>query len=378
MTNKRLLKVAPLALGFLLSSGCAHQNTKTQVDVTSNSLGLPLRSEGVDQSTDQGFKPILQHKLPQLQLPQVQIIPQTLPQKKYAVSLIRPQTIRMPSAKDDNIETDLLDASLDTPLVFDIPVAYNSRVKYWIEFFQTSGRGWFTKWLERSSRYLPLLQKTLKRNGLPQDLAYMAMIESGFSSQASSTAQAVGPWQFIRETGSRYGLHVTWWLDERRDFQKSTEAASHYLKKMYGMFHNWYLVAAGYNTGENRIARAIQKHKTKNFWKIASHDLEAETRDYVPKLMAALLISKAPEMYGFHHINYNEPLQFERFRVPGGTRLEHLATAIGVSTKSMLELNPELVRGYVPDYVEGHWIRIPKGSTQLISHYIRKTFVSQR
>ena len=94
--------------------------------------------------------------------------------------------------------------------------------------------------------------------------------------------------------------------------------------------------------------------------------------------MAALLISKSPEMYGFHHINYNEPLLFERFRVPGGTRLDSLAQAIGVSGRSMLELNPELVKGYVPDYVDGHWIRIPKGSAQLISHYIRRTFISER
>jgi membrane-bound lytic murein transglycosylase D len=323
----------------------------------------------------------------QIRVEEVNVKPtETLPQKKYVINHVMPKAIKIPTIRENiNHEFDhsfsrdeVADNGFDTPLIFDIPVAYNSRVKYWIEYFQTSGRGWFTKWLERSSRYLPVLQQTLKRNGLPQDLAYMSMIESGFSSQASSTAQAVGPWQFISETGKRYGLHVTWWLDERRDFQKSTEAASKYLKKMYGMFHNWYLVAAGYNTGENRIARAIIKHGTKNFWKIAQRDLETETKDYVPKLMAALLISKSPGMYGFHHINYIEPLLFERFRVPGGTHMDSLAQAIGVSTRAMLELNPELVKGFVPDYVEGHWIRIPRGSAQLISHYVRRTFVSER
>ena len=267
----------------------------------------------------------------------------------------------------------------EAPLIFDVPVAYNSRVKYWIEFFQTSGRGWFQKWLERSSCYLPLLQKTLKKNGLPQDLAYIAMIESGFSSQASSAAKAVGPWQFVRETGKRYGLKVTWWLDERRDFQKSTEAASKYFRRMYSMFHNWYLVAAGYNTGENRIKRAIEKHGTNNFWKIAQKkDLEEETKDYVPKFIAALLIAKSPQMYGFKHINYSSPLVYEHFHVPGGTRLDALADAIGVTPKYLMDLNPELVRGYVPNFVEGHLIRIPKGSSRLVGHYISQNMVSER
>lgn len=288
------------------------------------------------------------------------------------VTRAEPTPIKIPKAKHS-------DSQMDAPLIFDIPVAYNSRVKYWIEFFQTNGRSWYTKWLERSSRYLPVLQKTLKRNGLPQDLAYIAMIESGFSPHASSTAKAVGPWQFIRETGTRYGLKVTWWLDERRDFLKSTEAAAKYLKKMYGMFHNWYLVAAGYNTGEHRIKRVIEKHNTKNFWKIArERDLENETRDYVPKLIAALLIAKAPQMYGFNRVNYSHPLTFETIRAPGGTRLDDVADAIGVTPSHMRELNPELVRGYIPNYVEAHAIRIPKGSAQLVAHYFRRSIVSER
>jgi membrane-bound lytic murein transglycosylase D len=264
----------------------------------------------------------------------------------------------------------------DPSLVFDIPVAYNPRVKYWVGYFQTSGRSWYIKWLERSPRYLPILQKTLARHGLPRDLAYMAMIESGFSSQASSAAKAVGPWQFIRETGERYGLKVAWWIDERRDMQKSTDAASKYLKKLYGMFHNWYLVAASYNTGENRIKHQIARHGTKNFWQMAN--LDSETRDYVPKLIAALLIAKSPEMYGFHNIKYNLPLEFEHFRAPGGTRLDELSQAIGVNIKVMRDLNPELTRDYIPNYISGHMIRIPKGSAQLVSLYFRRTFVSER
>lgn len=291
----------------------------------------------------------------------------------------KPVAIPIPKAKQFT-EADLRPAPVgETPLIFDIPIAYNSRVKYWIEYFQTSGRSWYVKWLERSTRYLPMFQKTLKKHGLPQDLAYIAMIESGFSTQASSHASAVGPWQFIRETGQRYGLRVNWWIDERRDFMKSTEAASKYLKKLYGMFNNWYLVAAGYNTGENRIKRLVKTHKTKNFWKIAQkNEFHAETRDYVPKLIAALLIAKSPQMYGFHNISYMNPLKFEHFRVPGGTRLDDLADSIGVAPKYLQELNPDLVRGYVPGTVGSHMIRIPKGSAQLVSRHVRRTLVSER
>jgi membrane-bound lytic murein transglycosylase D len=221
---------------------------------------------------------------------------------------------------------------------------------------------------------LPQIKRTLKKNGLPQDLAYIAMIESGFSPHALSTARAVGPWQFIAETGKRYGLQVNWWIDERRDFHKSTDAAARYLKDMHNMFNSWHLAAAGYNTGENRIKRLIERRKTKNFWKLAQHDdLELETRDYVPKLMAAILIAKAPQMYGFNQIKYQEPLSFEHFHVPGGTQLDDLAQAIGYTSKYLRELNPELVQGLVPNHVEGHLIRIPKGTHLLVSRYVRKS-----
>lgn len=362
MNSTSFWKVA-LGTGLLLTGACAHQPPKDMAPIK-NSLSL-------------GWPVPVDHPLPRpAENPVVASASKELDPRKN-VPPAKPKPIQIPKAKDENGES-VGDIAVDAPLIFDIPVAYNPRVKYWIEFFQTSGRSWYEKWLERSSRYLPVLKKTLKKNGLPQDLAYMAMIESGFSPHAASTAKAVGPWQFIRETGVRYGLRVNWWLDERKDFQKSTDAAAKYLKKMYGMFHNWYLVAAGYNTGENRIKRAIERHRTKNFWKIAQTDLDSETKDYVPKLIAALLIAKAPQMYGFTHIQYSEPLTFEHFRVPGGTRLDRLAEAIGVTAKYMEELNPELVHGYVPSSVDGHLIRIPKGSLQLVSHYVRQTFVSER
>jgi membrane-bound lytic murein transglycosylase D len=151
------------------------------------------------------------------------------------------------------------------------------------------------------------------------------------------------------------------------------------MKQMHGMFHNWYLVAAGYNTGENRIKRAMKKHGTKSFWKIAQkNELEDETKDYVPKFIAALVIAKSPSLYGFTNINFAEPFKFEHFRVPGGTHLNHLAEAIGSTPKQMQDLNPELVLGLVPNQVEGHMIRIPKGSSTAVSKYLRRMLVSSR
>src|SRR5262249_43899319 len=155
---------------------------------------------------------------------------------------------------------------VDTSPYFDIPITYNTKVKWWINYFQTTGRRWFRTWLERSNAYLPQMQKTLAQKGLPQDLAYVAMIESGFSPHAISTAEAVGYWQFITPTANRYGLKTTWWLDERRDFNKSTGAAARYLGDLFRQFGSWYLTASAYNMGEGRMQRLVNRYNTKNYW----------------------------------------------------------------------------------------------------------------
>lgn len=260
----------------------------------------------------------------------------------------------------------------DTPIIFDIPVTYNSRVSQWIQFFQTRGRRSFRIWLERSARFLPLLQYELTEAGLPQDLVYVAMIESGFSSHAHSHAGAMGMWQFIAPTGQRYGLKIDWWIDERRDFHKATRAAIRYMSDLYKQFNSWYLVAASYNMGENGVRRLIKKHGTNNFWELADRGaLPNETTDYVPKIIAAILISKAPGLYGFRDLNYEMPLSFEYTTVPGGTDLINLASYLGVSEKYLQDLNPELLKGFVPRDVASHKIRVPKGAMMTVSQYIR-------
>lgn len=260
---------------------------------------------------------------------------------------------------------------IQTSIVFDLPITYNEKVRHWVRFFQTNGKKNFAYWLEKSGRYMPIIQRVFKEKNLPQDLAYLAMIESGLSPFAVSTAQAVGYWQFMKPTAERYGLRVNSWLDERRDFHKSTVAAARYLKDMNKMFNNWYLVAAGYNTGENRIKRLIQKHQSKNFWDI-SESLVQETQDYIPKLIAAVLIAKSPHLYGFRNLNYKEPVDSEFFWAPGGTSLRYLANHIGISENELRYLNPELTKGHIPEFVSGHRIRIPKGSLLKVSSYFQK------
>lgn len=257
-------------------------------------------------------------------------------------------------------------------LIFDLPVTYNKKVSKWIHYYQTRGSRWFREWLERSTRYMPFLQDELRQAGLPTDLAFMVMIESGFSSHATSFAEAVGPWQFIEPTGNRYGLTRNWWLDERRDLTKSTRAAIRYLKDLHAEFGSWYLVAASYNMGENGLRRQIQKHGTKDFWTLVRKGaLPAETQEYVPKILAAMLISKAPNLYGFRDVEKLERFEYEVINVPGGTDVNRLADVLGVTRKAMKDLNAELLLGYVPRQIDKHPIRVPKGAGRIVAEFVR-------
>ena len=261
---------------------------------------------------------------------------------------------------------------IDQKPIFDIPVTYNKEVKNWINFYQGNGRKWFKRRLERGNKYLPIMKQSLANRGLPQDLAYIALIESGFSAHATSTADAVGYWQFIEPTARRYKLKISWWIDERRDFMKSTRAAAGYLGDLYKMFNSWYLTASAYNMGENRLKRLIKKHQTRDFWELSNKkDFPEETKNYIPKMLAALLISKAPRLYGFKNLQPMKPYRYDYMFVPGGTDLHNLAGYIGVTKKYLKKLNPELKMGFIPGFINSHRIRVPKGYQKRVSKYIR-------
>lgn len=250
---------------------------------------------------------------------------------------------------------------------FDVPIEVNDRVVAWMEYFQGVGRGHFRRYLERSGRYMPLMQDILKKHGLPQDLVYVALIESGFNTQARSWASAVGPWQFIQSTGRRYGLKIDGWVDERRDPYKSTHAASEYLRDLHEEFGDWYLAMAGYNGGEGRIRDAIDITGSRNFWEIAEsrRALRPETRDYVPKFIAAAIMAKMPEHFGFDNVEYKGPFNFDRGTVETQTDLSQIAKCAGVGEDDILDLNPHLLRGATPPNARDYEIRLPKGTAKV-------------
>ncbi len=230
-----------------------------------------------------------------------------------------------------------------------IPLVFNEAVDYYIRYFTTTKRKLFKKWLIREKRYAPLMKKVLREHGLPDDLIYLAMIESGFNLRAYSPKKAAGPWQFIPETGRRYGLLVNHWVDERRDIQKSTVAAARYLQALFDQFGCWYLAAAGYNTGENRIDRLIKRYDTMDFWQLRAYNtLPRETQEYVPQLIAAAIIAKDPEKYGFGEMEIVPPFEFVKETIPGGVSLKTIAKAASSDVPSIKALNPEIRRGITP------------------------------
>jgi membrane-bound lytic murein transglycosylase D len=251
----------------------------------------------------------------------------------------------------------------------DIPLTFNSKVAYFTRYFQNSGRDSFARWLSRSERYIPMMREVLRKEGMPEDLVYLAMIESGFSPHAFSVASAVGPWQFMSGTGKRYSLRIDPWIDERRDPLKSTVAAALYLKELYALFNNdWYLAAAGYNAGENKILRAINMYNSRDFWELSKGEyLKRETKDYVPKLLAAAIIAKEPAKYGFADVAYLPPIEFDLAAIPSRTDLELVAKACDVPVQTIRELNPELRRSSTPPDYPGYQLKIPKGKSQLFA-----------
>jgi membrane-bound lytic murein transglycosylase D len=248
-----------------------------------------------------------------------------------------------------------------------VPPGLAGRVRMFINYFQTRGRDRFALWLARSGKYSTMMQDILAEYGLPGDLVYLALIESGFSPRAYSVAHAAGPWQFISGTARRYGLHIDWWTDERRDFEKSTHAAASYLRDLYGMFESWDLAAAAYNAGEGKIMRGLSRYKSDGYAELIRHRyLAQETKDYVPKMYAALSIAKEPVKYGFDNVQYEDPLVFDRVEVPGGTDLYALGEIIGVPHEMLRELNPEIRRFCTPPSRETYAMRVPLGYGDIV------------
>lgn len=257
------------------------------------------------------------------------------------------------------------------------PIDLNPIVEKRINFFAQAIRERFSLYLERSGRYLSLMKKILRDRDMPEDLVYLALIESGFSPYAFSRARASGPWQFIMPTARRYGLEINWWVDERRDPVKSTIAAASYLKDLYEMFESWPLAMASYNAGEGRVMRAVRRTRTDDFWKIRNtRHLRVETRNYVPNYMAAVLIAQNPDQHGFDEIDYHAPFVFDLATVDGPADLRVIATAAGTTVEEIRGLNPELKRWCTPP--GPYDVRIPKGTREAFVEAFAKIPADER
>jgi len=242
-----------------------------------------------------------------------------------------------------------------------LEIVQNDRVQRWINYFTGSGREYYQRYLERGAPYRPLIEETLERNGLPKELYFLAMIESGFDPRIKSSAGAVGPWQFIRGTGRRYGLIIDYWVDERRDFVRSTEAASQYLSQLYGIFQDWNLAMAGYNSGEFRVMAAMRRAGSRNYWDL---NLPSETRDYVPKMMAAAIIGADPEAYGFRLPDTETVFRYEDMVVDRAVDLSFISKKGDVKLDVIKDMNPHLLRWCTPPDQESYAIHVPVGRSQ--------------
>ncbi len=257
----------------------------------------------------------------------------------------------------------------------DFPITINKQVEFYLNLFQNRQRPYIKRWLARSTKYLPMIREELRKAGLPQDLAYLAMIESGFNPSAYSHAHASGLWQFIRSTGRNYNLRIDSWVDERRAPEKATKSAVAYLSNLYDQFGFWYLAVAAYNAGEGKINRAIKKYKTKDFWKLARKPyLNLETKRYVPKLIAAILIAKDPQKYGLTDINYLPPLRYDIVKVPPRTNIGAVALACNISTAKLRKLNSELRTNLTPPGRQAYALKIPAGTHALVARNLSRVY----
>ena len=241
------------------------------------------------------------------------------------------------------------------------PLVINAQVEALMDYFTARERERFGLWIARSGRYLGMIQRIFRERGLPEELAYTAMIESGFSPRAVSRVGAKGLWQFMEATARRYGLVVNRWVDERFDPVKATVAAAQYLGDLYGMFGHWFLAQAAYNAGEARIARAIQRARTSDFWALTqTRHLPNETKRFVPQILAATVITQAPSRYGFD-VAKEPPLTYDEVTVKRALDFETIATLAGVTVDEVRELNPALRGGITPPF-GSYTLRLPIGS----------------
>jgi len=259
----------------------------------------------------------------------------------------------------------------------DIKVSLNDAVVACIDLYQGRLRDWFTAALERGGRYLPKIREAFAAEGVPQDLAYVALVESAFKTGALSRAKAKGVWQFMPATGKEYGLHQDWWVDERSNPEKATHAAAKYMKNLYDLFGDWNLVLASYNAGPGKVMKGISRYKTNDYWALrGTRAFTRETRNYVPMIHAAIVVAKAPEKYGFE-IEPEPVLAYETVPISTAVDLRTVSECAQTTLDDVRLLNPELRRLATPANRDFH-LKVPQGKAETLRECLDKIPPEQR
>lgn len=261
----------------------------------------------------------------------------------------------------------------------ELPMTVNDRVVFWVNQYTEAQRADFERGLERRGRYDSMIRRKLRERGMPEDLVYLAMIESGFLPTARSHASAVGLWQFMAPTARGYGLRVDSYVDERRDPIAATDAALSFLSDLYDRYGSWYLAAAAYNAGAGRVNSAMRAagqdsvEGEDTYWEIIEH-LPRETRNYVPRILAARLVAADQIAYGFDADAEGE-YRFDQVHVGGGLSLETVAVKVGLDADTLRALNPHLIKGMTPPDVEAFPLRVPAGTARVVLARLGEDYV---
>jgi membrane-bound lytic murein transglycosylase D len=269
--------------------------------------------------------------------------------------------------KESNVSDKEVAEAQQIKNTLDFDFKLHSLVVGYINFYQGRGRGTMETGLRRSGQYTAMARKIFREEGVPEDIVWLGQVESSWRPTARSWAAASGLWQFIPGTGSRFGLRQTAYVDERNSFEKATRASAQYLKWLYNRFGNWELAMGAYNTGEGNIDRAIARAGgVRDFWAIYPY-IAQETRNYVPNILAVILIAKNPEKYGFRNVQRMTPLAYDTINVPSATSLGLVASLTDSSVDYLRSVNPELRRDTTPPG-EAYLLRVPpKRGHQLVA-----------
>jgi membrane-bound lytic murein transglycosylase D len=346
--NQRQLIAAVLALSFLATGQFSIPVEESLAQIASPDAATDMNAPEEDDEVDANLVPLE---------PELSILPpetaESISDTGTAAQNSASAAVPFPSpVQSTNGET-----------IYNIPIVMDPSVQSHIRFFNTSIRSRFEQWLVRLSRYQPLVEKIYSEFNMPSDLVYLSLVESGFNPYAFSRAKATGPWQFMKGTGKVYGLRIDNYVDERRDPIKSTVAAARYLRDLYDLFGAWPLAMAAYNAGEGKVMRALHKVQGETFSDISKTKLiRAETKQYVPRIMAATVIARNPDQYGFPQ-NPVAPHQFEEVVVNRPLHFHAIANTTGIPYEELRLLNPELRRDATPPGESAYHLKVPVGTS---------------